>query len=111
MTAPPPPCPDPPAGDGAGGAAAAPDRGAGHPLVAGGAADDGRVGDGAGDAAAGPVPDADHLAVGGGTSDDRRLAATDLAEVVGAFGHLLHAAGVPVTPERSGRFAREITLS
>jgi len=29
----------------------------------------------------------------------------DLAEVVAAFGRLLHAAGVPVTPERSGRFA------
>ena len=29
----------------------------------------------------------------------------DLAEVVAAFGQLLHAAGVPVTPERSGRFA------
>lgn len=41
----------------------------------------------------------------------RRLAETDLAEVVGAFGHLLHAAGVPVTPERSGRFAAAVTLS
>lgn len=40
-----------------------------------------------------------------------RLAATDLADVVGAFGHLLHAAGVPVTPERSGRFARAVALS
>ena len=44
-------------------------------------------------------------------TDERRLAATDLAEVVGGFGHLLHAAGVPVTPERSGRFARAVTLS
>ena len=28
-----------------------------------------------------------------------------VAEVAGRIGHLLHAAGVPVTPERSGRFA------
>jgi hypothetical protein len=42
---------------------------------------------------------------------DDRLAAVDLAEVVGAFGHLLHAAGVPVTPERSGRLASTITLA
>lgn len=28
-----------------------------------------------------------------------------MAEVVGAFGQLLHDAGVPVTPERRGRFA------
>ncbi|MDQ1502917.1 MAG: hypothetical protein QOD57_644, partial [Actinomycetota bacterium] len=37
-------------------------------------------------------------------------ARVDLAEVVAAFGQLLHAAGVPVTPERSGRFARAVTL-
>jgi uncharacterized protein len=45
---------------------------------------------------------------------DRRgvdLAAVDLAAVVAAFGHLLHAAGVPVTPERSGRFASTIALA
>ncbi|MFO7279719.1 MAG: VWA domain-containing protein [Thermoanaerobacterales bacterium] len=39
------------------------------------------------------------------------LARVDLAEVVAAVGHLLHAAGVPVTPERSGRFARAVTLA
>jgi uncharacterized protein with von Willebrand factor type A (vWA) domain len=38
-------------------------------------------------------------------------ARVDLAEVVAAFGQLLHAAGVPVTPERSGRFARAVTLA
>lgn len=35
----------------------------------------------------------------------------DLAEVISAFGQLLHAAGLPVTPERSGRFARAVTLA
>ena len=35
----------------------------------------------------------------------------DLAGLVGAFGQLLHAAGVPVTPERSGRFARAVVLA
>jgi uncharacterized protein with von Willebrand factor type A (vWA) domain len=34
----------------------------------------------------------------------------DLAELVGAFGNLLHAAGIPVSPERSGRFARAVAL-
>jgi uncharacterized protein with von Willebrand factor type A (vWA) domain len=34
----------------------------------------------------------------------------DLADVVAAVGHRLHAAGVPVTPERSGRFATAIVL-
>jgi uncharacterized protein with von Willebrand factor type A (vWA) domain len=34
----------------------------------------------------------------------------DLAELAGAFGNLLHAAGVPVSPERSGRFARAVAL-
>ncbi len=33
---------------------------------------------------------------------------TDLAEVVGRFGQLLRAAGVPVTAERTGRFAAAI---
>ncbi len=42
---------------------------------------------------------------------DDRLATVDLAEVVAAFGHLLHAAGVPVTPERSGRFASAVALA
>ncbi len=32
----------------------------------------------------------------------------DLAAVVAAFGQLLHAAGAPVTPERSGRFAAAV---
>jgi uncharacterized protein len=35
----------------------------------------------------------------------------DLAEVVGRFGHLLHAAGVPITPERSGRLATAMGLA
>ena len=34
----------------------------------------------------------------------------DLAELAGAFGQLLHAAGVPVSPERSGRFAAAVAL-
>jgi len=34
----------------------------------------------------------------------------DLAEVVGRFGYLLHAAGVPVTPGRSGRFSAALHL-
>jgi uncharacterized protein with von Willebrand factor type A (vWA) domain len=34
----------------------------------------------------------------------------DLADLTGAFGQLLHAAGVPVTPERSGRFATAVAL-
>ena len=35
----------------------------------------------------------------------------DLADVVAAFGHRLHAAGVPVTPERMSRFAESILIS
>lgn len=35
---------------------------------------------------------------------------SDLAAVVAGFGQLLHGAGVPVTPERSARFARAILL-
>ncbi|MGE3811248.1 MAG: VWA domain-containing protein [Candidatus Nanopelagicales bacterium] len=34
-----------------------------------------------------------------------------LPEIAAAFGHLLHEAGVPVTPERSARFARAIALA
>lgn len=34
----------------------------------------------------------------------------DLAEVAGRFGYLLHAAGVPVSPGRSGRFAAALHL-
>ena len=40
-----------------------------------------------------------------------RLDAVDLAAVVAAFGQLLHAAGVPVTPERSGRFVTAVALA
>ena len=40
-----------------------------------------------------------------------RLAEVDLAEVVAAVGQLLHAAGVPVTPERSGRLASALALA
>jgi len=40
-----------------------------------------------------------------------RLDELDLAAVIAAFGHLLHAAGVPVTPERSARFAETVVLS
>ncbi|MEM9607089.1 MAG: VWA domain-containing protein [Actinomycetota bacterium] len=36
---------------------------------------------------------------------------SDLAAVAAAFGQLLHAAGVPVTPERSARFARSVVLA
>jgi uncharacterized protein with von Willebrand factor type A (vWA) domain len=39
------------------------------------------------------------------------LAAVDVAAVVAAFGQLLHDAGVPVTPERSGRFASALVLA
>jgi uncharacterized protein with von Willebrand factor type A (vWA) domain len=34
-----------------------------------------------------------------------------LPDIVAGFGHLLHAAGVPVTPERSIRFATAVTLA
>lgn len=36
---------------------------------------------------------------------------TDLAAVAATLGQLLHAAGVPVTPERSGRFAATMRLA
>jgi len=39
------------------------------------------------------------------------MSGIDLAAVAGSFGQLLHAAGVPVTPERSGRFARAVALA
>ena len=35
----------------------------------------------------------------------------DLAVIAASFGHLLHEAGVPVTPERSARFAASIALA
>jgi uncharacterized protein with von Willebrand factor type A (vWA) domain len=36
---------------------------------------------------------------------------TLIPDVAAVFGHLLHAAGVPVTPERSSRFARAVMLA
>jgi uncharacterized protein with von Willebrand factor type A (vWA) domain len=38
------------------------------------------------------------------------VSAVDLADVAAAVGDRLHAAGVPVTPERSGRFATALAL-
>jgi uncharacterized protein len=35
----------------------------------------------------------------------------DLGEVLAAFGHLLHSAGVPVTPERTGRFTSAVVAA
>ncbi len=35
----------------------------------------------------------------------------DLAAITAAFGHRLHEAGVPVTPERSAQFARSIAIA
>ena len=40
-----------------------------------------------------------------------RIGVTDLAVVAARLGQLLHAAGVPVTPERSGRFAATMDLA
>jgi len=37
--------------------------------------------------------------------------APDLGDIVAAFGYALHAAGVPVTPERSARFGSAISLA
>lgn len=37
--------------------------------------------------------------------------AVDLAAIAAAFGHRLHAAGIPITPERSARFARAIVIA
>jgi uncharacterized protein with von Willebrand factor type A (vWA) domain len=48
------------------------------------------------------------------TKDWPRLPApehADLAVIAASFGHLLHEAGVPVTPERSARFAASVTLA
>jgi hypothetical protein len=50
------------------------------------------------------------VGAGADTGPDR-LAGVDLAGVVAAFGQLLHDAGVPVTPERSGRFATTLALA
>ena len=41
----------------------------------------------------------------------RRLEEVDLAEVAARFSRLLHDAGVPVTPERAGRFADVVALA
>jgi uncharacterized protein len=38
-------------------------------------------------------------------------AGPDLASLAGRFGHLLHAADIPVTPERSSRFAAALALA
>ena len=43
--------------------------------------------------------------------DRTSLGQVDLAEIAAAFGNLLHAAGVPVTPERSARFAQVVLLA
>ena len=40
-----------------------------------------------------------------------RAQGADLPAIAAAFGHALHAAGVPVTPERSARFATAVTLA
>jgi uncharacterized protein with von Willebrand factor type A (vWA) domain len=37
--------------------------------------------------------------------------AADLSAVITAFGHVLHQAGIPVTPERSARFTRAVVLA
>jgi uncharacterized protein with von Willebrand factor type A (vWA) domain len=47
-----------------------------------------------------PAPDAEHRPLAG-----------DLSSVITAFGHVLHQAGVPVTPERSARFTRAVVLA
>lgn len=42
---------------------------------------------------------------------DAAFAEADLAAVASAFGYRLHSAGVPVTPERSARFAETVLLA
>ena len=44
-------------------------------------------------------------------TDQGAVVRHDLAKVLAAFGNLLHAAGVPVTPERSARFAQVVLLA
>jgi uncharacterized protein with von Willebrand factor type A (vWA) domain len=39
------------------------------------------------------------------------ISSVDLARVVAAFGQVMHQAGVPVTPERSARFAQVVLLA
>lgn len=46
-----------------------------------------------------------------GTGGPRALSAPDLADVVARFAALLHAAGVPVGPDRAGRLATGIAIS
>lgn len=46
-----------------------------------------------------------------GSSVGREGTGHDLARVLAAFGNLLHQAGVPVTPERSARFAQVVLLA
>jgi len=41
----------------------------------------------------------------------RRVTAPDLADVSARFSYLLHAAGVPVTPDRAGRLATALALA
>lgn len=43
--------------------------------------------------------------------DEPLVRSHDLALLIAAFGHLLHEAGVPVTPERSARFAQAVMLA
>src|SRR5690625_2944464 len=58
------------------------------------------------------LPHAPHLPGPAGIRGDAvELDTVDLAEVAGRFGHLLHASGIPVTPERSGRFVRALQLA
>ena len=45
---------------------------------------------------------------GGGDGDGDGDGGPDLAEVAAGFGQVLHAAGVAVTPERTGRFAKAV---
>lgn len=40
-----------------------------------------------------------------------RPGGVDVAELAGRLGHLLHAAGIPVTPDRAGRFAAALRLA
>src|SRR4029079_17779612 len=49
--------------------------------------------------------------VGLDAEPEARLAMADLATVAATFGDRLHSAGIPVTPERSGRFAAVLDLT
>jgi uncharacterized protein len=39
------------------------------------------------------------------------MAEVDLASVAASFGHVLHSSGLPVTPERAGRFAEALRIA